>query len=58
MKNIVSHSNITNAASNRLYETYILNPIRMHTEKASALHSIFAPQMPDIVNKIEGHNTV
>lgn len=55
MKVIMSNANVSAPVNNRLYETYILNPIRMGATSPSAVHAIFAPDMPDIVAKIKSH---
>lgn len=55
MKIITSNANIGAAVHNRLYETYILIPVRMQSDHKSKLYELFEPRMPDIVSKIESH---
>ena len=55
MKIINSSAKIDAPVSRRLYETYIINPVRMQSTDKSAVHSLFADKMPEVVKKIEAH---
>lgn len=55
MKIINSTAKIERSVSSRLYETYILNPVRMHAKVDSVVHQIVIDMMPDIAKKIESH---
>lgn len=55
MKVINSTAKINATVTNRLYETYILNPVRMHQEIDSVVHQMLEDSMPDVVQKIASH---